>query len=82
MERNWKMKNCEIEELNWKIEEIFSTKMAQTQPLNTYFLLNCTKIRQGSSSYLRQHLQKLWLAASTNNVNKVTWYNVIGSQIV
>ena len=28
----------------------------------TYFLLNCTKIRQSSSSYLRQHLQKLWLA--------------------
>jgi len=38
----------------------------KTQPLCTYFLLNCTKFRQGSSSYLRQHLHKLWLAASTN----------------
>ena len=40
--------------------------MHKTQPLCTYFLLNCTKIRQGSSSYLRQHLQKLWLAESKN----------------
>ena len=38
----------------------------KTQPLCTYFLLNCTKIRQGSSSYLRQHLQKLWLADLKN----------------
>ena len=54
--------------------------MHKTQPLMYLFsTLNCTKIRQGSSSYLRQHLQKLWLADL--KINKVTWYNVNCSHV-